>query len=380
MTRLLASVTGPDEAGLVIAGGADIVDLEDPARGALGVVAAPVVRQVVAAVAGRRPVSAVVSAVVGAAAGEPPMQPPRLYDAIAAMAETGVETVRLGCLSGGDAEACIRAASSFARSVQLIAVLFADRTPDLGLLPLLAEAGFAGAMLDTASKADGNLLAHMDLSQLRRFVLACRRHGLLSGLAGTLEAPDVPRLLVLEPGLLGFRGALCGENGRAGAIDPAAVQQIRALIPPEGWRGLSGTGDRPLAAWNDAADSAVSDRVFVHDLVLPVRIGAYARERVAPQRVRFAVEATILRAARPTHDMRDVFSYDIISDAIRMLAGGGHIALVETLAEQIIAMLLAHPQVKKVGVRLEKLDTGQGVVGVAIERSRGDALPGPARW
>jgi dihydroneopterin aldolase len=304
------------------------------------------------------------------------VQPSRLHDAIAAMAETGVETVRLGCLSGGDAEACIRAASSFARSVQLIAVLFADRTPDLGVLPLLAEAGFAGAMLDTASKADGNLLAHMDLSQLRRFVLACRRHGLLSGLAGTLEAPDVPRLLVLEPGLLGFRGALCGENGRAGAIDPAAVQQIRALIPPEGWRGLSGTGDHPPVAWDDAA---VTDRVFVHDLVLPVRIGAYARERVAPQRVRFAVEATILRAARPTHDMRDVFSYDIISDAIRMLAGGGHIALVETLAEQIIAMLLAHPQVTKVAVRLEKLDTGQGVVGVAIERSRGDALPGAAR-
>ena len=370
MTRMLASVTGPDEAGLVIAGGADIVDLEDLARGALGAMAMPVVRQVVAAVAGRCPVSAV----VGAAAGELPMPPSRLYDAIAAMADTGVQTVRLGGFPGSDAEACIRAAASFARTVQLIAVLFADRTPDLGLLPLLAEAGFAGAMLDTASKADGNLLAHMDLSQLRRFVLACRRHGLLSGLAGTLEAPDVSRLLVLEPGLLGFRGALCGENGRAGAIDPAAVQQIRALIPPEGRRGLSGIDDHPFAAWDHAADAAVTDRVFVHDLVLPVRIGAYARERVAPQRVRFAVEATILRPARPTHDMRDVFSYDIISDAIRLLVGGGHIPLVETLAEQIIAMLLAHPQVRKVAVRLEKLDTGQGVVGVAIERSRADAV------
>jgi dihydroneopterin aldolase len=363
MTRMLASVTGPDEAELVIAGGADIVDLKAPAS---GVVTAAVVRQTVAAVAGRRPISAAI--------GEPPVPPQRLRDAVATMAATGVQTVTLGCLSGGDAAACIRAAAPFAREVKLIAVLFADRAPDPGLLPLLAETGFAGAMLDTAGKADGNLLAHMDLSQLRQFVLVCRRHRLFCGLAGALEAPDVPRLLVLEPAFLGFRGALCGSNGRAGTIDPGAVQQIRALIPPETWCGGSAADYRRPAGRDYAPDDpAITDRVFVHDLVLPVRIGAYARERIAPQRVRFAVEVTIARAARPSHDMRDVFSYDIISDGIRMLVDAGHIALVETLAEQIIAMLLAHERVQKVAVRLEKLDTGAGVVGVAIERSRGDA-------
>lgn len=375
MTLMLASVTGPDEAECVIAGGADIVDLQDPMRGALGAVAPRVIRQAIAVVAGRRPVSA--------AAGELPMQPQHVHDAIAAMAETGVKTLRLGCPPGGDAAACIRAAAPFARKIELIAVLFADRAPDPGLLPLLAEAGFAGAMLDTAGKADGNLLAHMDISHLRQFVLACRRHGLLSGLAGALEAPDVPRLLVLEAGLLGFRGALCGENGRTGAIDLDSVQQIRALIPPENLGGMSGVTYRLLAARGYApdtpADGAVTDRVFVRDLVLPVRIGAYARERLAPQRVRFAVEVTILRAARPTQDMRDVFSYDIITDGIRMLVDGGHVALVETLAEQIIAMLLAHPRVRKVAVRLEKLDAGPGIVGVAIERSRADAAP-EAAW
>ena len=36
MTLLLASVIGPDEAAVALAYGADIIDLKDPANGALG--------------------------------------------------------------------------------------------------------------------------------------------------------------------------------------------------------------------------------------------------------------------------------------------------------------------------------------------------------
>ena len=36
--------------------------------------------------------------------------------------------------------------------------------------------------------------------------------GLLTGLAGSLEAADVPRLLLLAPDYLGFRGALCDQS------------------------------------------------------------------------------------------------------------------------------------------------------------------------
>ena len=59
MTLMLASVTGPEEAETAIAGGADIIDLKDPARGALGAVEPEVVRRSVAAIGGRRLVSAV---------------------------------------------------------------------------------------------------------------------------------------------------------------------------------------------------------------------------------------------------------------------------------------------------------------------------------
>lgn len=376
MTLMLASVTGPTEAEIALAGGVDVVDLKDPARGALGVVGIEMVRATVAAVAGRRPVSAVT--------GDLPMQPEAVVAAAGSMAGAGVDYVKQGIFPGGEPEQCIRALAPLAQCVRLVGVLFADRAPDLALLPLLAQAGFHAAMLDTADKSQGRLLDHMDLPRLRQFVAECCHHGLVSGLAGALEAPDVPRLLVLQPGVLGFRSALCG-NGRTSSIEPGAVQEIRRLIPPEDAGNDLAVDYRLLAArgyvQDASADLTRTDRVFVHDFVLPVRIGAYASEQAVPQPVRFNVEAAVALPSRAGRDeagvaarwepgMRDVFSYDLIRDGIRMLVDAGHVMLVETLAERIAAMVLAHPRVAKVSVQVEKLNAGSGVVGVAIERTR----------
>ena len=364
MTRMLASVAGPDEAEAALAGGADIIDLKDPASGALGAVDPALVRAAVGRIAGRRPVSAVT--------GDLPMEPGTIRAAAEAMAATGVEFVKVGVFPGADPGAAIVGLASLARRVRLIAVLFADLAPDLGLMPDLAAAGFAGAMLDTARKGEGRLLDHMAMPALRRFVSACHEHGLICGLAGALEPPDIPRLLLLEPDLLGFRSALC-EGGRAGPLDPRRVALVRGLIPREvpadgAVAQLHILGTRGYAP--DPDDLAQTDRIFVHDLTLPVRIGAYASEHGAAQSVRFSVDVWVARSARPAQDLRDVVSYDLISDGIRLLVDSGHVELVETLAEQVAATLLAHPRVIRVRARLEKLETGSGIVGVAIERTR----------
>jgi len=373
MTRLLASVTGPEEAAVALTGGADVIDLKDPAEGALGAVPLPVVRATVAAVAGRRVVSAV--------AGNLPFTPEATLPAVAALAEAGVGWVKLGLFPGGTPAATLRALAPFAARVRLVAVLFADREPDLALLPALTEAGFAGAMLDTAGKGAGRLLTHCDLPQLAAFVAACRAHNLACGLAGRLEAPDVPRLLRLRPNVLGFRGALCAE-GRGGAIEEERVRLIRALIPMEDDAADRAGADWRLLARGYAPDErAPADRVYLRGLVLPVRIGVYAHEHDAPQRVRFDVALRVARPAAegrvlPVRDLRDTYSYDIISDGIRMLTASGHVDLVERLAERIAALLLDDPRVVSAEVEVTKLDTGSGEVGVAITRSR-DLMPAP---
>jgi dihydroneopterin aldolase len=369
MTRMLASVNGPEEADIALDGGADIIDLKDPARGALGAVSPQVIRATVRTVGGRRMVSAV--------AGDLPMRPAVVAAAAEEIAGTGVDFVKLGIFPGGDVAGCITALADVAARVKLIAVFFADASPDLSVLPLLKRSGFAGAMIDTQGKASGRLLDYMGISGLLGFVEGCRRIGLMAGLAGSLEPPDVPRLLVLAPDLLGFRGALCGAGGRTAGIELARVQAVRGLIPPETPAGGAGDVDYRLLAARGYAPASVGadapvDLVSVEDLVLPVFIGAYARERAAAQKVRFGVVASVLRGGRAAEDMRDVVSYDLITDGIRMLIGAGHVELVETLAERIAGVVLAHPRVAKVVVRVQKLETGSGIVGVEIKRTRPD--------
>jgi len=113
-----------------------------------------------------------------------------------------------------------------------------------------------------------------------------------------------------------------------------------------------------------------TDRIFVRDFMMPVRVGAYVREQDKPQNVRFNVDVTAARLGRPASDMRDVLSYDVIMDAIRIVAGSGHVPLVETLAERIADCLLNYPRVTSVTVRVEKLEVGPGAVGVEIIRDR----------
>jgi dihydroneopterin aldolase len=369
MTLLLASVTGPDEAEIAERHGADIIDLKDPRRGAFGAVAPDVVTATLAAIARRRPVSAV--------AGELAMEPAGILRATAALADAGVDYVKIALFPEPQRADCIRALAVLARRVRLVGVMFADHGFDQTLVPLMAESGFAGAMLDTARKRGGRLLDHIGVAALGGFIESCRRHGVMGGLAGSLEAPDVPRLLLLAPDVLGFRGALCGEGDRTGRIDPAAVEAIRALIPldPRAQRPhddrAAKVDYRLLAARGYAAkDDVATDRILVRDFVLPIRIGAYKHEREKPQNVRFNVDVGIVRSPHVAQDMRDVFSYDVILDGIRMLVAQEHIALVETLAERIAALILAQPRVVSVTLKVEKLDVGPGAVGVEIVRKR----------
>jgi len=44
---------------------------------------------------------------------------------------------------------------------------------------------------------------------------------------GSLEVPDVPRLLLLRPDVLGFRTALCANRNRIARIDAACVDVVR---------------------------------------------------------------------------------------------------------------------------------------------------------
>lgn len=221
MTRMLASVTGVEEALLVANGGADLIDLKDPASGALGALPEGTLRAVRRALP-RHPVSATI--------GDLPLEPGTVREAVIRTAACGVDYVKVGLFPGGDLEATLDGLRPLAQTTPLIAVLMADHLIALSLVDRVAQSGFRGVMLDTADKGKGPLTEIRPPSFLERFVERGKSRGLLTGLAGSLRLRDIDVLLPLQPDYLGFRSALC-RGGRQQGIDPRLLMAIRHRIP-----------------------------------------------------------------------------------------------------------------------------------------------------
>ncbi len=220
MTAMLASVTDPAEARLAAAAGVDLIDLKDPARGALGALDEERIRTI------RR---ALPHTTLSATIGDLPLHPETVFQAVERTAACSVDYVKIGLFPGGDLEGTLDALAPLSAEHKLIAVLMADYLIALPVLERIAAAGFRGAMLDTADKSRGPLTRLRPQAFLARFVERAKSLGLLTGLAGSLRLEDIDALLPLAPDYLGFRGALCRE-GRTGTLDPRKLTQIRDRI------------------------------------------------------------------------------------------------------------------------------------------------------
>lgn len=227
MTGMLASVGNLNEALLIQAFDVDVIDLKQPGRGALGAWEPATVRAAVKAL----PTQSTLSATVG----DLPMQPEVIVPAVSAMAATGVDFVKIGFFPGGDWTGTLTALTELSgRSCSMIAVLFADAQPDFTVLTAIKEAGFKGVMIDTMNKRKGSLTGLMPASDIERFVASASACGLLCGLAGSLRVEDIPQLAAYRPDYLGFRGALCRQHDRTGALDEVAIQNVKAALHKAG--------------------------------------------------------------------------------------------------------------------------------------------------
>lgn len=223
MTGMLASVTSVDEALMVLDAQVDIIDLKQPASGALGALDFDTVKQIVTVVNRRCPVSATI--------GDLPMQPELIFNAVSELAESGVDYIKIGFFPEGDSLATVnKLAELKANKLKLIAVLFADTQPDFSILITLKNAGFTGVMLDTMNKTLGSLTMVMDKETIEQFTRLAREQQLVCGLAGSLKLENIVELIPFQPDYLGFRGALCEQHNRVGQLSNKAIISVRQAI------------------------------------------------------------------------------------------------------------------------------------------------------
>jgi dihydroneopterin aldolase len=114
------------------------------------------------------------------------------------------------------------------------------------------------------------------------------------------------------------------------------------------------------------------DKIFLNDLKIDAIIGIYDWERQATQTLRFDLEMDYdIRAAAASDAISDTLDYGAIAQAVVAFVERSEYQLIETLAEDLAALLLSKFSIPKLKLSLTKPVKlyGQNFAKIVIERS-----------
>ena len=131
------------------------------------------------------------------------------------------------------AESTVAVAGGFAPS--WIAVAYADWQIARGPAPedviaAASEQGCSGVLIDTFSKGRLRLLDWLAGPRLHSLAAQARALELTFALAGRLQIGDLRHVLAVGPDTVGIRSAACRDGIRSGEIDAAAVRAFRKAL------------------------------------------------------------------------------------------------------------------------------------------------------
>lgn len=231
MTGLLVSVRDADEALLALAGGADVIDIKEPGRGALGAADPEVWQEVRRVIPAAFPLSVALGELADDDICERAARVPRIQYAKVGLA---------GCLDLADWQ--LRWEHVLRRlpiEAERVAVGYADhhtaRAPSpRDVLRAAPQVNCRTMLLDTFTKDQGDLFDHFDEDNLALFARECRAAGISLVLAGSLRLTSLQRALRFAPALVAVRGAAC-RGDRTGTVCDSLVkclkQRITAGVP-----------------------------------------------------------------------------------------------------------------------------------------------------
>ena len=114
-------------------------------------------------------------------------------------------------------------------------------------------------------------------------------------------------------------------------------------------------------------------KVVIKNLILNIFIGIHDFEKKKKQRVRFNIEVETNPNTKPSNkDFSTIVDYETLVNKIKELVKKQHHELLEELAENIFKIIFQNKLVKKVNVKLEKLNIirESESVGVDITKNR----------
>ena len=114
-------------------------------------------------------------------------------------------------------------------------------------------------------------------------------------------------------------------------------------------------------------------KILVRDLILRISVGIHDFEKKKKQRVKFNLDINTDPSLVPDdNNINSIINYEDVIKNIKKITDKKHYPLLETLAEKIFLKLFENIRVKKVKLRIEKLDVFRNTtsVGIEIEKSK----------
>ena len=108
-----------------------------------------------------------------------------------------------------------------------------------------------------------------------------------------------------------------------------------------------------------------SKKIIVKDLILLLSVGIHQFEKLEKQRVKFNIEITTDPNLKP--DIKSIVNYENVVNDIKRLTKKNHFELLEGLSESLFDEMFKNKKIKKIKLKIEKLDIIKETSAVGIE-------------
>ena len=106
-------------------------------------------------------------------------------------------------------------------------------------------------------------------------------------------------------------------------------------------------------------------KVIIKDLILLLSVGIHQFEKLKKQKVKFNIEITTDPNLKP--DIKSIVNYESVINDVKRLSKKTHFELLESLSESIFDEIFKNKKVKKIKLKIEKLDIIKETTSVGIE-------------
>ena len=106
-------------------------------------------------------------------------------------------------------------------------------------------------------------------------------------------------------------------------------------------------------------------KIIVKDLILLLSVGIHRIEKLKRQKVKFNIEITTDPNLKP--DIKSIVNYESVINDIKKLTKKSHFELLESLSESIFDRIFRNKKIKKIKLKIEKLEIIKETTSVGIE-------------